>query len=402
MNDGVAPDKAELGDLGRAGQRVVHTLLPLTLYIASAVLLVTLLAIPASSSSVGASAALSATMLLLWTAAAAVARLAPVLWGEPHRLSYDRVAVINCQYPPRTLHGYAAVFLALADWLVLPLCLAASAFHAVKPFSYVTVLLYPPHVVSRVPFLALFWTVPLIVVLGGVALLVVVLLIGRPDPDRLHGSGAMRAAAAVAAALVLPAATLLLSAFPCANGSMRFAPEMECQSRLHRFHMFAAVVLLSVLAGCLDIVTWALHYLEEPREGVPLAVVPRVDRLYLELGLMLRWVTLVIATCSSRPYAYPIVMLVAGGILSRASCSGAMSSVAALTDLYSIGTITTLSSSVLCFCLTVMFPVNHDWGVVVWASFWVMGLAAGAASYVWRRGMRLLAPHTDPASRYME
>ncbi|ESL05456.1 hypothetical protein TRSC58_06895, partial [Trypanosoma rangeli SC58] len=255
------PAQRDVGEFGSCSSRFFcfyARYLPLLLYGVAAALLMYLLVGKNVVSKVN---TVGSALLFCFLFARTLRCSLHFLWQDRGRPTFARVVNCVALRTPAGLRGQSAVYMIFADFFLLPLCIAVSAFRHVKILAHFTFIL-------RSHCVTLFW-LAWVFSLGGVLLNIlhwcVIMPMCRRDPYRfMHGRGIVpRIFALLATWMGIPTLAVLSAMFPCDGEAMCLVADARCLSSFHRWcivigglvfllYFFSQDVALGVLKHCGD------------------------------------------------------------------------------------------------------------------------------------------------------
>ncbi|RNF05812.1 hypothetical protein TraAM80_04345 [Trypanosoma rangeli] len=306
------------------------------------------------------------------------------LWQGRGRLTFARVVNCVALRAPAGLRGQSAVYMSFADFFLLPLCIAVSAFRHVKTLAHITFIL-------RSHCVVLVW-LAWVFLLGGVLLNIlhwcVILPMGRSDPHRfMHGIGIVpRILAFLATWMGIPTLSVLSVMLPCDGEAMSFVVDARCLSSFHRWCIVIGGLVFLLYFFSQDVALGVLEHCGDTDSDDR-----RCDGLMLQFMMFHRCAYVFIAVFADKPAWYVLAGTLSTFLLLLMSRTF-FASARLLNDLTCVSLLQCLVGSLCCSLTYVMDPSSAAW---LWMCFSLLSGGLLVALLFHRNGMHLFESDSE-------
>ncbi|ORC85539.1 uncharacterized protein TM35_000341510 [Trypanosoma theileri] len=383
MHDVDGISQRDEGEFGSCSGRVYLFTVrypPLFLYIISVGLLIYLLTGNINVASVN---EVSAAVFFCFLAARTLRGSLHFLWRERGRRTFSRITAFTTLRAPSALGSRSAVYMILADIVLLPILFAFSAFHNVGVFRKIDNIIFY-NTVSV-------WfggTLGVISLLLSLIHGVVLLPMDRMDPYRFVGRMELipRIIAPLSSFLGIPTLAIMTAAIPCEGEMMRFLGQHSCLSSLHRWCVGIAYVMLLFYSLLQDVALSSFARCGNARSDER-----RCDGLMLQLMLFHRLIYLLIASLARNPIWYLIAAFISALIFIKVMKTPFAAS-KVMDDLTKASLLLCFVSSFSCSLLLVFHPALTSW---IWFSLWILSSGFLLAAFAYEYGLQIFESGDD-------
>ncbi|KAG8347732.1 hypothetical protein TRVL_01439 [Trypanosoma vivax] len=289
------------------------------------------------------------------------------LWHQRGRFTFTRVTACTTPLLPVGLKSHSMVHMLLADAVLLPLCVAVTAFHDVSVFAQIGNVLYPRHIT----YVALLSIVPIVGTSLAVAHNVALIRSGRSQSELLDHKlpCTARAISSLSLWLGVPSLCVMSATLPCDGGNMRFWSNGTCLSHSHRAFVSWGFILLVLYSLVMDMVTGSLCGMECLGVSIPL-----YDSLMMQLVTFHRLGYIFVCAFANGPQWYMLTAAFSMCILTRA-CLTANSVAKVLHNMTKVPLLLCLLSSICCLSSHLTSHAVWIW-ISVMTTSWIVILVA--------------------------